>query len=626
MRALYSIKKGFIGITAKMTRYFFKNIINNNVIKATILCGSMIASDTLQAEPSHGIAMYGEPQLPPDFVSLPYANPSAPKGGAITLANTGSFDSLNPFIKKGNVPWQLRFLTHESLMGRNRDEPFALYGLLAESIEVPEDRSWVIFKLRPEAKFSDGSPVTVEDVIWSYKTLGTNGHGRYASLWDQIDKIEIIGTNSLKISFNTENRELALLAGMRPILQKKQWQGVDFEDARLADIPIGTGPYVVSNFEAARNVVLSRNPEYWGEDLNFRQGTFNFDNITIDFYGDADVVFEAFKAGQISAMREFNAEAWATRFSFPRVKSGAVVKTEIKHQKPSGITGFVMNTRRAPFDDWRVREALITAFNFEYINDTVTGGIQPRITSYFSNSLLAKEPGPATNRVADLLTPFDLELLPGVMQGYDLPSSDGTLRNRRGIRRALELMEEAGWTPQDGDLKNGDGTAMAFTILLKQNNTQNRTVADLYAQSLTQLGINVSIDLVDGAQYTARTSDYDFDMTYYRRALSLSPGNEQKFYWGSKAADKVGTPNLMGAKNPAIDAMITKMLNAKTREQSIAATRALDRLLIAGRYVVPFWQFTTGRIAHVKEMKNPSIIPIYGDGPYYMPQFWWWEE
>ena len=204
-----------------MTRYFFKNIINNNVIKATILCGSMIASDTLQAEPSHGIAMYGEPQLPPDFVSLPYANPSAPKGGAITLANTGSFDSLNPFIKKGNVPWQLRFLTHESLMGRNRDEPFALYGLLAESIEVPEDRSWVIFKLRPEAKFSDGSPVTVEDVIWSYKTLGTNGHGRYASLWDQIDKIEIIGTNSLKISFNTENRELALLAGMRPILQKK---------------------------------------------------------------------------------------------------------------------------------------------------------------------------------------------------------------------------------------------------------------------------------------------------------------------------------------------------------------------------------------------------------------------
>ena len=325
-------------------------------------------------------------------------------------------------------------------------------------------------------------------------------------------------------------------------------------------------------------------------------------------------------------MREFNAEAWATSFSFPRVKSGAVVKTEIKHQKPSGITGFVMNTRRAPFDDWRVREALITAFNFEYINDTVTGGIQPRITSYFSNSLLAKEPGPATNRVADLLTPFDLELLPGVMQGYDLPSSDGTLRNRRGIRRALKLMEESGWTPQDGDLKNADGTAMAFTILLKQNNTQNRTVADLYAQSLTQLGINVSIDLVDGAQYTARTSDYDFDMTYYRRALSLSPGNEQKFYWGSKAADKVGTPNLMGAKNPAIDAMITKMLNAKTREQSIAATRALDRLLIAGRYVVPFWQFTTGRIAHVKEMKNPSIIPIYGDGPYYMPQFWWWEE
>ncbi len=574
----------------------------------------------------HGIAMYGAPQLPPDFVSLPHANPDAPKGGAITLANTGSFDSLNPYIQKGNVPWQLRFLTHESLMGRNRSEPFALYGLLAESIDVPEDRSWVEFTLRPEARFSDGSPVTVEDVIWSYETLGTQGHGRYRSLWSQIETLEQTGPRSIKFTFNTENRELALLAGMRPILQKAQWEGQDFAAATINDVPIGSGAYVVSDFEASRSVVLTRNPDYWGADLNFMRGTFNFDQITIDFYGDQDVVFEAFKAGEVSAIREFNADIWANQYSFPRVQSGAIVKTEIAHQKPSGITGFVMNTRRAPFDDWRVREALITAFNFEYINDTLTGGAQPRITSYFSNSPLAMQPGPATGAVADLLAPFADTLLPGVIDGYALPQSDGTLRNRSGLRRAIGLLEEAGWTTQDGKMRDADGKALTFTILLEQQRTEDRAIANLYMQALEQLGIDVTIDLVDGAQFTARENTYDFDMTYHRRALSLSPGNEQWFYWGSNAATQDGTANLMGVQEPAIDAMITAMLTATTREGSIAATRALDRLLTAGRYVVPFWQFTTGRVAHISEMKHPEVIPIYGDGPDWMPQFWWYQQ
>jgi len=593
---------------------------------ATVILGVAFGAPTQpQAEPMHGIAMYGAPQLPPDFVSLPHANPDAPKGGAITLANTGSFDSLNPYIQKGNVPWQLRFLTHESLMGRNRNEPFALYGLLAESIDAPDDRSWVEFSLRPEARFSDGSPVTVEDVIWSYETLGTQGHGRYRSLWGQIETLEQTGPRSIKFTFNTENRELALLAGMRPILQKAQWQDKDFAAATINDVPIGSGPYVVSDFEAARNVVLTRNPDYWGADLNFMQGTFNFDQITIDFYGDQDVVFEAFKAGEISAIREFNADAWANQYTFPRVQSGEIIKTEIAHQKPSGITGFVMNTRRAPFDDWRVREALITAFNFEYINDTLTGGAQPRITSYFSNSPLAMRPGPATGDVADLLAPFADTLLPGVMDGYALPQSDGTLRNRAGLRRALGLLADAGWTTQDGKMRNADGTAMQFTILLDQQRTEDRAIADLYTQALEQLGIDVKIDLVDGAQFTAREDAFDFDMTYHRRALSLSPGNEQWFYWGSDAAAQDGTANLMGAQDPAIDAMITAMLTATTREGSIAATRALDRLLIAGRYVVPFWQFTTGRVAHVSQMQHPDVIPIYGDGPDWMPQFWWYQ-
>lgn len=605
--------------------YFHKTRVGFAAICA-ILLGFGTTSDKALAEPSHGIAMYGEPQLPPDFVALPHANRDAPKGGAITLADTGSFDSLNPYIQKGNVPWQLRFLTHESLMGRNRNEPFALYGVLAESIETSDDRSWVEFTLRPEATFSDGSPVTVEDVIWSYETLGTEGHGRYRSLWTQIEKLEQTGPRSVRFTFNTDNRELALLAGMRPILQKAQWEGKDFANAALADIPIGSGPYVVSDYEAARSVVLTRNPDYWGKDLNFMRGTFNFDQITIDFYGDGDVVFEAFKSGEVSAVREFNAEKWASQYDFPRAQSGDVVKSEIKHQQPSGITGFVMNTRRAPFDDWRVREALITAFNFEYINDTLTGGAQPRITSYFSNSPLAMEEGPAKGAVATLLAPFNGDLLPGVMEGYSLPTSDGTLRNRAGMRRALKLLEEAGWTIQDGKMRDASGTPLSFEILLDQQRSEDRAIADLYTQSLTALGIDVETELVDGAQYTARTTTFDFDMTYHRRAMSLSPGNEQKFYWGSEAADTEGTPNLMGAKDPAIDAMITAMLTARTAEESLAATRALDRLLIAGRYVVPFWQFTTGRIAHVKEMKYPEVVPIYGDGPDWMPQFWWYEE
>ncbi|MEM9637817.1 MAG: extracellular solute-binding protein, partial [Pseudomonadota bacterium] len=313
--------------------------------------------------------MYGAPALPPDFVSLPYARADAPKGGSITLGNSGGFDSLNPFVRKGTVPWQLRFFTHESLMGRSWDEPFTLYGLLAESIEVPEDRSWVAFTLRETARFSDGTPVTVDDVIFSYELLGTQGHPRYLGLAGQIESISQTGPRSLRIDFNTENRELALLAGMRPILSRAQWEGRDFANAPISEIPLGTGPYVVSDYEAGRFVHLSRNPDYWGADLPFRRGTFNFDSVRLDFYGDTSVLFEAFKAGEISALREFNAEKWLTQYDFPAISRGDVIKSEIPHQKPSGMTGFVMNTRKPPFDDWRVREAMIQAFNFEYIND-----------------------------------------------------------------------------------------------------------------------------------------------------------------------------------------------------------------------------------------------------------------
>ncbi|EAQ45059.1 ABC transporter, periplasmic substrate-binding protein [Roseobacter sp. MED193] len=570
--------------------------------------------------------MYGDPALPQDFVSLPYANPNAPKGGRLVVGNTGGFDTLNPFAQKGTPPWQLRFWGYESLMGRSWDEAFTLYGLLAESVEVPEDRSWVEFSLRPEAKFSDGSPVTVEDVIWSYKTLGTEGHLRYRGFWKKISEIRQTGPRSLRISFNVEDRELALIAGLRPILQKSQWQDKDFAASGLTEAPIGTGPYVVDSFEAGRQITLKRNPEYWGKDLPFRVGTQNFDELRIDFFGDQTVLFEAFKAGELSSYREFNADKWASAYGFAAVADGRVVKSEIPHKRPSGMTGLAINTRRAPLDDWRVREALLLAFNFEYINETITGSAQPRISSYFSNSHLGFLPGPATGKVAQYLMPFAEELPPGTLEGYALPQSDGTKRNRKNLRKAMALLEEAGLTVEDGSLRDATGRKIAFNVLLRQGDTEMKTVVEIYARALERLGITLTPEPVDNAQYVGRQSSFDFDLTKVRRELSLSPGNEQRLYWGSAGAQQPGSRNLMGVTEPAVDAMIDKMLNVEASEDFVAATRALDRVLTAGRYVIPIWSFDKGRIAHARELQFPDTLPIYGDRTGFMPDVWWYQE
>ncbi|WP_170577690.1 extracellular solute-binding protein [Ruegeria arenilitoris] len=578
------------------------------------------------AESAHGIAMYGDPALPPDFVSLPYANPDAPKGGKVVFGNTGGFNSLNPFVQKGSSPWQLRFWTHESLMGRSWDEPFTLYGLLAESVETAPDRSWVEFTLRENARFSDGNPVTVDDVIWSYETLGTEGHLRYRGLWGKIDSIEQTGPRTVRITFNEPDRELALIAGLRPILQKAQWEGKDFANAALQDLPIGSGPYVIDSYEAGRYVNLRRNPDYWGADIPFRRGTMNLDDIRIEFFGDGTVLFEAFKAGELTAVREFNADKWNTQYDFPAVQRGDVVKTEIPHGKPSGMTGFVMNTRKAPFDDWRVREAMLLAFNFEFINDTITGSAQPRITSYFSGSDLGMQPGPATGRVAELLQLYADDLPPGALEGYALPVGDGSARNRANIRKANKLLAEAGWTIQDGVLRNQNGQDFAITVLLQQGDSEGQTAIEIYTRALERLGIKVNVEQVDSAQFVGRNAEFDFDITFLRRALSLSPGNEQRLYWGSENADVQGTRNLMGVASPAVDGLIDAMLASESHEDFVAATRALDRVLTAGRYVIPIWNFDVGRIAHAKELKQPQTLPIYGDGPEYMPQVWWYEE
>jgi peptide/nickel transport system substrate-binding protein len=585
-----------------------------------------LLTQPLLAQTTHGIAMYGTPALPPDFVSLPYANPDAPKGGRIIFGESGGFDSLNPFILKGNAPAGVSALTVETLMGRSYGEPFALYGLLAESVETDAARSFVAFTLREGARFSDGSPVTPEDVLWSFETLGTKGSPRYAAAWAKIAKAEKTGPRTVRFTFNTEDRELPLILGLRPILKKAQWDGKDFTVSSLDPI-IGSGPYVIGPFEPGRYISYVRNPDWWGADLPFNRGQHNFDEVRYDYFGDGGVVFEAFKAGDITSYREANPAAWASNYAFPAVQSGDVVLAEIPHQRPSGIDGFVFNTRREIFADWRVREALIQAFNFEFINQTLTGGVQPRITSYFSNSVLGMMPGtPAEGREQALLAPFADSLLPGALEGYALPVSDGSEANRKGIREATRLLEEAGWTVQNGVLTNAAGTPFAFDILLVQGEDDMLSIANIFIEALRRLGIAVTVTSVDSAQYKERTNAYDFDMTHYIRSLSLSPGNEQTLYWGSAGVTEPGTRNWMGMNSPAAEAMIKALLTATDPEEFTAATRALDRVLTSGRYVVPIWYSDVSRIAHAKQLHYPDRLPIYGDWLGFQPDVWWYQK
>ena len=584
---------------------------------------SVVLSGAGMAQPMHGIAMYGAPALPPDFTHLPYANPDAPTGGRIVTGETGSFDSLNPHIREGSVPWQLRLLAYESLLGRSWDEPFTLYGLLAESVAVAPDHAWVEFTLRPEARFSDDSPVSVADVIWSMETLGTIGHPRYLNAWTRVSGIAAVGERTVRITFSEPDRELAMIMGLRPILKAGQWDGVDFTQSGLNVIPIASAPYVVDEFEAGRFVSLRRNPDYWGRDLPFRRGTNVIDEVRMEFFADGTAMFEAFTAGILSTMRETSAQAWATNYDFPRVRSGEVLLAEVPHQRPSGMTGLVMNTRQAAFADWQVREAMIQAFPAEFINQTLNGGVDPRITSYFANSPLSMQPGPAEGRVAEFLAPFAADLLPGTLEGYVMPVSDGTERNRGGIAAALAALEAAGYSVQNGVMTTPEGTPFAFEILLQTGSAENDAILNIYSEALTRLGIAVDVTRVDAAQFRERRDAFDFDMVYERYGLSLSPWNEQYSYWGCDTRDTQGSRNLMGACHPAIEAMIGRMLTSDSQDDYVAAVRALDRVLTAQRYVVPFFHNPVSRIAHSAELRFPDVIPIYGDWIGWQPDVWW---
>lgn len=591
-----------------------------------VACFGLIPAQPILAD-GHGVALFGQPALPPDYTHLPHVNPEAPTGGKFVDGQVGSFDSLNPHIQKGRTPWQLRFLAYESLLGRSYDEPFTLYGLLAEKVEIGPENDWVEFTLNPLAAFSDGTPVTVEDVLWSMETLGTEGHGRYRGSWGRVKSAEAVGERTVRFTLNEADRELAMIMGLRPILKKAQWDGVEFGESGLDTIPIATAPYVITDFEAGRFVELTRNPDYWGADIPFRRGTNQIDTVRMEFYGDATAMFEAFKAGSLTTIRETNAVKWAQEYDFPRVQSGEVVKSVIPHQRPSGMTGLVMNTRRDFFSDWRVREAMIHAFNFTYANQILTDGAQPRITSYFSNSPLSMQSGAATGKVAALLEPLSDDLLPGTLEGYTLPEGDTRVANRGDIRRATKLLEEAGYSVVEGQLVDPAGDPVSFEILLQLGSSEVDSIVDIYVAALERLGITPTVSTVDDAQYRERVNGFGFDMTWYRWGLSLSPGNEQKLYWGSNVANTPGSRNLMGVESPAIDALIEAMLSAPTQEDYVAAIRALDRTLTAGRYVIPIWHNPVSWIAHDARLTYKSDrLPIYGDWIGFQPDIWWFEK
>ncbi|MCC6006895.1 MAG: ABC transporter substrate-binding protein [Rhodobacteraceae bacterium] len=569
--------------------------------------------------------MYGDPELPPDFAHLRHVNPNAPRGGRIVFGESGGFDSLNPYILRGRAPWGVQTLVHESLMARNWDEPFALYGLLAETVETDSERSWVEFTLREEARFSDGSPVTPEDVLWSFETLAAEGMPRYANAWNRVTRSEVTGPRSVRFHFDRPDRELPLILGLRPVLSRAAWEGRDFARSGM-QMPVGSGPYVIESFEAGRNITFRRNPDYWGRDLPINRGQHNLDEIRYEFFADGAVIFEAFKAGEITSFRDGDAARWERGYDFPAARRGDVVRSEIGHSRPSGMAGLVLNARRPPLDDWRVREALIQAFSFEFINETVTGGRLPRITSYFSNAPLAMRPGPAEGRVRALLEPFADTLPPGALEGYALPVSDGSQRNRAGLRRASALLDEAGLVVDAGTLRDASGAPVRLEVLLEQGAGEILAVVEIYGEALRRLGIELRTTVIDPAQYRERIAVYDYDIMFNRWGLSLSPGNEQRLYWGREGVTLPGTRNYAGIDSEAVEHLIEALLNADDQEDFVAHVRALDRVLTAGRHVVPIWFSDRSFIAHRRDLRFPERIPLYGDWIGWQPEVWWWAD
>jgi peptide/nickel transport system substrate-binding protein len=581
------------------------------LIAAGMLAG-LTAIANASAEPRHGIAMHGEPKYAAGFTAFDYANPDAPQGGRLTRAAQGSFDSLNPLIVMGQSAPGMRQYVYESLMARAQDEPFSLYGLLAESIETPPDRSWVAFTVREEARFSDGEPVTVDDVIFSHALLRDRGRPNHQFYYSKVAKVEKTGPRTVRFTFGEGgDREMPLIMGLMPVLPEHAIDPETFEETTL-EPPVGSGPYVVSEVEPGSRIAFKRDPDYWGRDLPLNAGHYNFDEIRYDFYRDGNAMFEAFKKGAALFTTESDPGQWAREYEFPAVREGEVLRKEFDLALPAGMNALAFNTRRAVFRDQRVRRALIMLFDFEWMNANLFHGLYERSQSYFARSELSAHGKPADARERELLAPFPDAVDPAIMDGsYALPQSDGSGRNRKQLRAALRLLREAGYELQGGTLVNTrTGEPMRFEILAATREQERLLLT--YARALKRAGIEASVRFVDSAQYQRRKQTYDFDMIQNRWAASLSPGNEQTFRWSSKAAEREGTFNYAGVQNEAVDAMIEALLAAKSRENFASAVRALDRVLMSGHYVIPLFHLPKLWVAHWRQLEHPDAAPLGG--------------
>ncbi|MBL42959.1 MAG: ABC transporter substrate-binding protein [Rhodospirillaceae bacterium] len=578
-------------------------------------------SFVVKSEPMHGIAMHGNTKYLKDFKHLDYANPNAPKGGHLRLGVTGSFDSVNSFIIKGS-PAAGRQYVFESLLGRVWDEPFSLYGLIAESVDVPDDRSWVKFFIRPEAKFHDGTKVSADDVIFSWNLLRKEGRANMRLFYNKVSKAEKISTNIVKFSFKEEalDRELPLLMGLMPILSKNFFSKEEFNKTTLNPI-IGSGPYKIKEIIPGRKIVYQRIKNYWGNELPIRVGHNNFDYISYEYFRDSNVLMEAFKSGEFDLRSEYSATRWRSAYNFSSTKNGMVKLEEIPNSRPSGMKAFVFNTRKEIFKDLNVRKAIGYAFDFEWINKNLFNNVYKRTDSFFANSDLASSGLPSIEEKKYLNTIKDYIPESVFIQKYRPQSSETNNEIRVGLKKANALLEKSGWIIENSKrikkLKNGKKIFLKFEILLV--NPDNERIAIIFTKNLKKLGIDARIRTVDSAQYQKRRQTYDFDMIINKWRVTLSPGNEQAYYWGSKAANENGTRNYIGIKNKGVDKLIEKITKTTDRKDLVNYIRALDRVLLHNFFVIPMYHIEIDRVAYWNKIVRPNKTPIYG----YVLETWW---
>lgn len=577
----------------------------------------MGAAGLTQAAPAQGLAMFGEPKYGPDFTHFEYVNPDAPKGGEARFGVLGTFDSLNPYILKGNAATGLALL-FDTLLEPAKDEPFSAYGLLAETVEVAADRRSVTFRLRKEARFSDGSPVTAHDVAFSFATLKEKGHPSYRSYYRDVTGCAATDARTVTCTFATaENRELPLILGQLPVLSKAYYDRVDFTKTTL-EPPLGSGPYRVEKADVGRSISYRRNPDYWGKDLPVNRGRYNFDRLTYDYYRDETVAVESLKAGNYDMRLENISRIWATGYETPALRAGMLKKEAIEHEVPGGMQGFLFNLRRPKFQDAKVREALIYAFDFEWANKNLFYSVYTRSRSYFTNSLYEAK-GLPEGRELELLEPFRDRLPERVFtEEYRPPVTTGEGGIRANLLKAKTLLAEAGWTVQDGALRHPDHGAFTIECLI-DTPAFERAYAS-YVRNLERLGIKASIRLVDSAQFQKRLEQFDFDVITHVFPQSLSPGNEQIDFWHSSTADVQGSRNLIGIKNPVVDAMIDRIIGAPDKETLIAAVKALDRVLQWHFYVLPNWHSRQFRVVYWNRFDRPATPPKYDLG---FVDTWW---